>query len=319
MMPIMPRRPYAEKVQQKQYRSRSQRGFTYRRSLMQWDFDMRCDASRSIVRGVASMLMLMLFVRCAAAQGPSDVDACNGGRESKSVEPKIIGCTALINSGLDPQVKAIAYNNRGNAYTTKGEYELAIQDYDESIKLNPNYVKPFNNRGVAYQKKNEYDRAIRDFDAAIKIDPNYADAFANRAETYQKKGDYPSALKDFDVAIQLQPALGVLWNERCWTHAVVGDLQAATTDCNEAIRLEPNDAVAFDSRGFTYLKLGQWKLAIADYDSALRIDPKLPRALYGRGFAKLKTGDRIGGNADIGAAEANEKNIAGEFASYGLR
>ena len=80
----------------------------------------------------------------------------------------------------NPQVLAIVYNNRGNAYTSKGQYELAIQDYDELIKFNPNYAKPFNNRGVAYQKKGEYDRAIEDFDAAINLDPNYSDAFANR-------------------------------------------------------------------------------------------------------------------------------------------
>ena len=187
-----------------------ERGFTSRCSLVQWDMDMRCDASRSIVHGVASILMLMLLVTWAAAQSPklSNVDLCNG-EDRTSAEPQIIGCTALIKSDVkNPKVLAIAYNNRGNAYTSKGQYDLAIQDYDESIKLNPNYAKPFNNRGVAYQKKGEYDRAIEDFDAAINIDPNYANAFANRAEIYQKKGDYPRALKDFDEAIRLQPRWG---------------------------------------------------------------------------------------------------------------
>ena len=35
-----------------------------------------------------------------------------------------------------------------------------IQDFDQSIRLNPTYAKPFNNRGVAYLKKGEYDLAI---------------------------------------------------------------------------------------------------------------------------------------------------------------
>ena len=171
---------------------------------------MRCDASRSIVRGVASTLMLMMLVTSAAAQSQklSNIDLCNGN-DRTSAEPQINGCTALIQSDADnPKVLVIAYNNRGNAYTGKGQYDLAIQDYNESIKLNPNYAKSFNNRGVAYQKKGEYDRAIEDFDTAIKIDPDYADAFANRAETYQKKGDYPRALKDFDEALRQQPTLG---------------------------------------------------------------------------------------------------------------
>ena len=242
-------------------------------------YDMSGDASRSIACGVTSTLMLMMLVTSAAAQSQklTNIDLCNGN-DRTSAEPQIIGCTALIQSDADnPKVLVIAYNNRGNAYSGKGQYDLAIQDYNESIKLNPNYAKSFNNRGVAYQKKGEYDRAIEDFDAAIKIDPDYANAFANRGETYQKKSDYPRALKDFDEALRQQPTLGVVWNERCWTRAVIGELEAALADCNEAIRLKPNVAATFNSRGFTYLKLGQWELAIADFNSALRLDSKLAK------------------------------------------
>ena len=278
---------------------------------------MRSNAAQRVVCILISISMLILFITRAAAQTTNDVDLCNG-RDRTSAEPQIAGCTALIKSNeKDPQVLAIAYNNRGNAYTSKGEYELAIQDYNESIKLNPNYAKPLNNRGVAYQKNGQHDLALKDFDSAIDIDPNYADAFANRAEFYQKSGDYTAALKNYDKAIQLQPTLGVMWNERCWTHALIGDLQAALNDCNEAIRLAPNTAAPFDSRGFTYLKLERWDLAIADFNSALRFDPKLPNSLFGRGFAKLKKGDP-GGKADIRAANTIEPNIAEQFDRYGL-
>ncbi len=279
---------------------------------------MRSNAAPGIVYVITSILALILLVTLASPQSTNDVDLCNG-RDRTSAEPQIAGCSALIKSNTkNLQVLAIAYNNRGNAYTSKGEFDLAIQDYNELIKLNPNYAKPFNNRGVAYQKRGDYDLALKDFDAAIDLDPNYANAFANRAEIYQKKGDYPNALKDFDKAIALQPTVAVVWNERCWTHAAIGELQAALTDCNEAIRLEPNLAAALDSRGFTYLKLEKWELAIADFNSALRLDPKLPSSLFGRGFAKLKRGDLASGNADMRAAKTLEPNIEEEFARNGL-
>lgn len=271
--------------------------------------------------------MLMLLVTLTAAQGtkpqaaqPSklkNLDLCNDV-DGTSVEAQITACTTFIESGIDtPQTLVSVYNNRGNAYISKGKYDLAIKDYDESIKLNPNYFKAYNNRGAAYKKKGEYDRAIADFDAAISINPEYANSFANRAETYAKKGDYGRALKDFDEAIRFQPTLVGLRNGRCWVRTIIGDLQAALADCNEALRLEPN-AATFDSRGLTYLKLGQWELAIADFNSALRSDPRLASSLYGRGFAKLKRGDLAGGNADIGTAKAVDQNIAGEFTRYGL-
>ena len=193
----------------------------------------------------------------------ANVDACNG-KNHASLEVQIAGCTALIKTEDDnSKLSAIAHNNRGNALLSLGKYDLAIEDYNAAIKLNPNYAKALNNRGLAHLKKGEYDQAIADFDAAIKNDPAYSTAIASRAMTYQKKGDYPDAVKDFDAAIKLHPEVGSLWNGRCWARAIAGDLQGALSDCNEAVRLMPNTADALDSRGLTYLKLSQWGLATA--------------------------------------------------------
>ena len=82
-------------------------------------------------------------------------------------------------------VRAVAHNNRGDAYVAQGNFEAAINDYDQAISLNPDFARPFNNRGFAYLKKGESDRALKDFDQAIKLKPDYGRAFANRAEAYQ--------------------------------------------------------------------------------------------------------------------------------------
>ena len=216
-----------------------------------------CIASDRAWRSLALVLMFLIASAAAEDSDIGNVAACNG-KADVSPDLRIEGCTALTKSADNPKVLAIIYNNRGNAYVAKGQYDLAIADYGEALKDDPQYARAFNNRGVAYQKKAEYDLAIQDFDAALKLNPNYANAIANRAETYRKKGDYVSAAKDLDDAIRLQPNLAVLWNERCWTRAVVGDLPAALSDCNAAIQLTTTDASPFDSRGLTYLKMGQW-------------------------------------------------------------
>jgi len=297
-------------------------------------------ARRGIIVAVASAVTLLLHGALAEAQNARTVknlEMCNGVG-SISLDLQISGCTALIESGAPmPQGLAIAYNIRGNAYSKNNEYDRAIHDYDESIRLNPNYAKAFNNRGIAYQKKGEYERAIEDFNEAIKLNPDYAIAFANRAETYQKNGEYDNAARDYDEVIRLQPkydevirlqpelesewkrTLETVWNERCWTRAIIGQLQSALADCDEALRLQPNVATIFDSRGFAYLKMGQWDAAIADYNSALRLESRLASALYGRGLAKLKKGDTPAGNADIKAAIAIKANIVADFVRYGVK
>jgi tetratricopeptide (TPR) repeat protein len=59
-----------------------------------------------------------------------------------------------------------------NALKDRGR---AIQNYDQSIKLNPNSAPAFDSRGDAYHTKGDYDRAIQDYDRAIKLRPDHPD------------------------------------------------------------------------------------------------------------------------------------------------
>ena len=260
----------------------------------------------------------------AAAQNPKNnylgnIEKCNSP-DRTSLEPRINACTAFIDSGQGTTTAlAVAYNNRGNAYATRGDYDRAILDFDRSIKLNPTHAKPFNNRGVAYLRKGEYDIAIESLDEAIKLNPNYGGAFANRAGIYLRKNEYDRAARDYDEAIRLEPNLQAVWSGRCWTRAILGELQAALEDCNKALQSGPNNAETYDSRGLIHLKMGQLGAAIDDYSSALGFDPKLASALYGRGLAKLKQGDKAGSDTDISAATTIQAGIGDDFTRYGVR
>jgi tetratricopeptide (TPR) repeat protein len=111
-----------------------------------------------------------------------------GGKSGVTPEKQIAGCTGLIQSGRGNQ-KGLseAFYNRGNGYAAKDDFDHAIQDFDQAIKLNPNDAAAFNNRGLSYAHKRQYDRAIEDYDQAIKLDPNYAVALSNRANSMAKK------------------------------------------------------------------------------------------------------------------------------------
>ena len=65
----------------------------------------------------------------------------------------------------------MAFNNRGNAYSDKCDFDRAIADYSEAIGLDPKYARAFNNRANAYRAKGDADRAAADHNEAIRIDP----------------------------------------------------------------------------------------------------------------------------------------------------
>ena len=44
------------------------------------------------------------------------------------------------------------------------DFDRAIEDYDKTIELKPNYADAYYNRGVVRYKKGDFDRAIEDYD-----------------------------------------------------------------------------------------------------------------------------------------------------------
>ena len=67
----------------------------------------------------------------------------------------------------------MAYNNRGGTYVTLGEFDRAIADLNEAIKLKQDYAEAYCNRGNAYTKRDEFDKAIADLNEAIRLKANY--------------------------------------------------------------------------------------------------------------------------------------------------
>jgi tetratricopeptide (TPR) repeat protein len=85
-----------------------------------------------------------------------------------------------------------------------GEYDKAIADYDQALRLAP---KPnfFTNRGDSYQFKGELGAALSDYEAALKLEPNFAQTYNNRAVLYKKMGERRKALADYETALKLDP------------------------------------------------------------------------------------------------------------------
>ncbi|MCX6224009.1 MAG: tetratricopeptide repeat protein [Bacteroidia bacterium] len=99
----------------------------------------------------------------------------------------------------------LAHNNRGTAYIGIGQYQRAIDDYNEGIRLNPGYAPAYNNRGNAYIGIGQYQRGIDDYNEAILRKTDFADAYNNRGVAYARLGQYQRVIEEFNKAIHLNP------------------------------------------------------------------------------------------------------------------
>jgi tetratricopeptide (TPR) repeat protein len=161
-----------------------------------------------IAGAIATGVMALASITCgppASAQTQQQIDAC-GLKNKPTNEQQIDGCTAVIQSTwYSGNTLAAAFYNRANAYNRKGEYDWAIADYDQAIKLEANFVLAFYNRGNAYGNKGQLDRAIQDFNQAIKLDPKNAYALRSRSIAKAQKGDKAGAAADLAQAQRLDP------------------------------------------------------------------------------------------------------------------
>ena len=112
--------------------------------------------------------------------------------------------------------KGLTCQERGKSAKTQAEKQEwsdnAIVHYTEAIRLNPDFADAYNNRGNAYGRKGDFDAAIQDYNKAIALNPEYARAYANRGEAWlhlkeweRAKADLMTAKKKgFDIVASFQ-------------------------------------------------------------------------------------------------------------------
>jgi tetratricopeptide (TPR) repeat protein len=109
-----------------------------------------------------------------------------------------------VNSNL-----AAAYNDRGSAFLKNNQTTLAINNYYESIKLNPTDAKNNLNRIITTSPNEQVDQLIAGCTRDIEQKTRGAEAYYLRSLAYAQKREYQLAINDCNMVLQqaADPAL----------------------------------------------------------------------------------------------------------------
>jgi len=101
--------------------------------------------------------------------------------------------------------KAMIYFQRGEAYQNIKEYNKAIMDFSEAIRLFPEYDPAYFSRSSLYWLSNNYEKSIADLTTILSFLPDSGDALEHRAIRYYQLGDYNKAIDDYATLLKLNP------------------------------------------------------------------------------------------------------------------
>jgi tetratricopeptide (TPR) repeat protein len=176
----------------------------------------------------------------------------------------------IANDGSD----SIAFLDRGVTNDKIGNIDSAISDYSHSIALAPSAVA-YVDRGGAYSRLRQPEKALADFDAALKIDSNNLDALLGRANADYARKELEASLNDYTRVIGADPKNAVAYFKRGNIHLDSLEFEQACRDYSDSLKLDPDQPVALYNKAIAETRLGRRQDAAEDQRRALALDPSL--------------------------------------------
>jgi len=152
---------------------------------------------------------------------------------------------------------------------SNGEGAEAIAIFKKVIDINPRNPEAWVNLGCAYFNSRQFDMALENYQEALKIDKNFALAKSNIGLVYLNKYAEDNqtvwlgkALESFNEAIILNPRLGAAYNSRALAFLCLDKKNEAVMDFIQAIEQEPDFMDSYFNIIIVLKQLGRYSEAL---------------------------------------------------------
>ena len=189
---------------------------------------------------------------------------------------------------------AIALMKRGYSYIMLKNYQAALTDLNDAIKINPTLDQAYFARGICRFEMMDFKGSEEDMTRYIKKDQKNPLAYNYMAGIRFMQKDYKGAMENYDQVVKLDPAFPDIYTNRGMMRHYQNDLTGAVADYNEALKLNPSNSSAYNNRGAAKLNQQDYQGAFNDFDQAIKLKPDYADAYDNRGKCRYKLGDQAG-------------------------
>jgi tetratricopeptide (TPR) repeat protein len=182
------------------------------------------------------------------------------------------------------------YTQRATYRANLGDFENAIADCNEAVRLWPDGSDGYRGRGLIYYWQKQYDLALQDFDKALRLDPNGDSRFL-KAIALIHLSRIDEATTEVNIGLTSGANRDLFLTARGEIAYAQSKYAQAVDDYSEAMKASQfNFPLQFTYRAAAYEKLGQKALAMGDYKAAIELDAPNPAQRDARILARERLG-----------------------------
>jgi len=133
--------------------------------------------------------------------------------------------------------RAADYVKRGKLRQSSDLINLALNDYNEAIKLNSSNEKVYFRRAEIWNIKKQSSKAIEDLNKSIIINPKYLKAYLLLGDISFKTKDYKNAVENYDHALNLDNKIVYVYARRGFSYLMISEKEKGCQDLNQACDL----------------------------------------------------------------------------------
>ena len=163
--------------------------------------------------------------------------------------------------------------NLGLIHALQGKHQLALEDYDSALKIQPDDAEVLVNKGSTYNDIKNYVLALATLEKAIQINPDIPEAWSNKGIALNNLNLYQESINAYNVAIKLAPSYYEAWSNKSVPLNKLKRFVEASGACDRALSIKPDYAEAHYNKGNVLNELKRHDEAIAHYDKALSLKP----------------------------------------------
>jgi tetratricopeptide (TPR) repeat protein len=179
---------------------------------------------------------------------------------------------------------------RGIAKAARGDLQPGLEDLDICVDKAPEYALARFHRGRMHFSLEEYALAVAEFSAALEISPGWTEPRVQRGYALLAQEEHEEARRDFEEALKQSPESADAYVGRAITHQAAGNKAAASEDLNKAVALDPHNLCGRLNRASLLLEQSETRLAQEDLNEILAAQPSFEPALWQRAHVHLRLG-----------------------------